>query len=610
MLICEINWESLLRVSARCAATAVILEFLTVFGTPGASVFNPSDWSVKRVGVLFALVLVVRAAFLYVKSNGAFDGIIAYWSDRTGQKIKHLLAASAVSAALVTAVYVLSLFAFSLSWRVCLALALTALAVFLMISLRELIVREFEYVYLIFGLLVSILMCLFIPPTTFASADDQIHYDNSLAMSYIIYPKYTAADEDLVVVGNLWDEDGGRYFHEHGLILSDETWDGLADILDEGDDEVDISMGEPTQTLSAGSYFTFSMVGHIPNALGLWLGRALHVGLAGGVLLGRLSSAAFFVLMMFLAMRQLESGKLILAAIALFPQIVFLSANYSYDPWLVALIAYSFCVFAGTLQREDGVFRSYDLGRMLVSFFLGALVKAVYFPLVFILLFVPREKYADARNRRRFMIAVVLSAIALIGSFALPLLLSRAEGAGDVRGGSDVNAAGQIIYILTHPLEALTTFFSFSAGFFSPWNLAAGSLVFFAYLGVASPELRFSIGIEYLLFHVILLCVDRTASDRTFAGCHLAIPTAVCSFLSYAGCAAAMYITFTAVGSDTVAGMQGRYLLPLAVPFCLFTCYSRMDNSSISKARLLALFVVVESLLWLQTYITFFIPCF
>ena len=31
--------------------------------------------------------------------------------------------------------------------------------------------------------------------------------------------------------------------------------------------------------------------------------------------------------------------------------------------------------------------------------------------------------------------------------------------------------------------------------------------------------------------------------------------------------ASALYVSFTAVGSDTVAGCQGRYLLPLVVPF-------------------------------------------
>ena len=78
---------------------------------------------------------------------------------------------------------------------------------------------------------------------------------------------------------------------------------------------------------------------------------------------------------------------------------------------------------------------------------------------------------------------------------------------------------------------------------------------------------------------VLLLAValtDRRGCDAAFATHAKRIAMAVLALLTVFSIATALFISFTPGGADYIAGVQGRYLLPLLFPVFLFCCNFRL----------------------------------
>ena len=134
-------------------------------------------------------------------------------------------------------------------------------------------------------------------------------------------------------------------------------------------------------------------------------------------------------------------------------------------------------------------------------------------------------------------------------------------GVGDTRGGDTVNATKQIEFILGNFGFVANTIIDFLKVFLNPLSFVGLSYMnHLSYNGVIIG------GLITLAFVVLMSLICHEDKDRK------AFPIwyRLCVLLLYVGvgaiCAVTMYISFTPVGADHVAGCQGRYLLPAIFP--------------------------------------------
>ncbi len=423
---------------------------------------------------------------------------------------------------------------------------------------RKTLAKKAEVFFLIFCLLIGGNIAVLNPAYPGNSWDEAIHYRNANAYSYLGESRLTEADSQ-----GIYDPD--RFVYElEGLDAY------YADLEALNQEAALVEGGASVNHAWMGSY-----------GFGLFAGRALGIGYQGTFVLGRLCGVLAYAIIGFFAIRRLRSGKMILAAVLLLPEALFLAGSYSYDPGVTVWIALGMSYYFAEWQERQKKLKWGNALVMIAALILGCMAKTVYFPVLLLILFQPRDKFRDkggadgtVRPVSRWMFnSLVAAAIAgLILSFVVPFLTSN--GAGDDRGGSGVNAFGQAMFILQHPMEYTGILLRFMRDYLNP-DGAQFLLTNFAYRG-AAPN---------WVIYVILLAV-AAVSDKSNCDDHLAergwIRAAELVILLGTICLAAtsMFVAFTEAGSQTIAGCQPRYLIPLIYPAMMLMGFKGVHNES------------------------------
>lgn len=545
------------------------LEASTVFGSPLGHVFTLSDWSLGRL--LFFCVLsyavVVLIDYVAIAKRGGLATL----------KNKNYRVVLAKKLGLCAGVpVVLSLIAVSAnSSFLSLAVVPVSLVVLVFAVWHLQLHSKVEWIFLGVALTFGAFLSLLLPITSGISWDDQIHYSNALDASYVLTSQHTETDirfaeeaprrtlgQDIVSLGGWLDESHS----DHRLELN-ESYDW------------DMSVGNAVSDETAQALFSLNTFGYIPSAIGLWIARLFQFDFADMVLVGRFFNMLAYVAAFFAAIKVVPHKKVLFAVVGLFPTSLFLSASYSYDSWLIAMTALGFAFFLRATWNEELRFRSGDYMLALLFLLAGLFVKAVYFPVLGLLFIVPRGLFKIRKHRRIYQASVLLAGLLLLASFAIPFLLSASTATGDARGGSDVNSAEQLRFVLQNPLQYFSILLNFLfSDYFNPVN-ANSYLVNYAYLGNLYYCLDWrwaQLCVNYLplalLLGVALTCGD-TFTNRMVSA-HWTIWAALIFVCSFALVATGLYVSFTPVGLDTVNGCQYRYIIPWLLPgaFFVFNC--------------------------------------
>lgn len=301
-------------------------------------------------------------------------------------------------------------------------------------------------------------------------------------------------------------------------------------------------------------------VAYVHSAIGIILGRGLGLSYVHIFQLGKFFNLLLYALLFYFAIKRVRYGKVLIGCIGLIPTTVFMAGSYSYDGWVIGLTVLGYAYFLEALQNPDRVLAGKDIWIMTGSVFLGCLAKAIYFPLLFPFLFMPKEKFADSKQRKKFYRLVIVAMILLVASFILPMVISG-PGTGDIRGGSDVNSTEQIGFILGNPIAYAQILFNFLRDYLAIEN-SVGYLQFYAYMGNGA---YFGICIVTLF---VLAFVDK--GEQTVKVVKIRCATALSLLAIVVLVPTALYISYTAVASETIAGCQYRYLTPILLPALYF----------------------------------------
>lgn len=353
-----------------------------------------------------------------------------------------------------------------------------------------------------------------------------------------------------------------------------------------------------------------SVIAYLPAAIMLKIGRMFSLPFWIVYKMGLTANLVLYISCIYFAIKKLISGKMIAAVVASMGTVFFLMTVYSTDGWIIALSILGFSWFIGCMQKKETISGKEQI-IMIASLTLAFFPKAVYFPMLLLLVLIPKKKFSDKGQYLRFISGVFASIFLLMALIAYDSLLVIAAwpvfyslsivffrhflklkfkvrcfllllalmigiglgyvclpmivGSGDVRGGAAVDAQAQVMGILRDPWEyfSLLMKFIFKNYIFmeQSWR---NLFVNLGYIGTTNYH------IWGLLLLVLTGITDKTENDRWKGYGLTRVAAVILSLLCVMMFASAMYISFTPVGENTIFGCQQRYMLPLVFP--VFVC--------------------------------------
>lgn len=321
---------------------------------------------------------------------------------------------------------------------------------------------------------------------------------------------------------------------------------------------------EPTRITAS-----YSPVAYVGPSIGIFIGEHLDLSITKIVFLGRfvglLTYAMLVAASIYILRRQ--RTKWVLIAISLFPVAVFQASTVSADTlsngvaFLIFAIVYRFLV-------DKDVIKNNKTKKQLV---IVACVLAIIVPLIksnnifisALVLLIPnlaisQRKWLPVFVKTTVMVCASIAAVVwtkLSTALDTPASSMRADGVA-------VDPAGQVGFVITHPLGLVTAFFRSLIDYGNSyidstigligWNLSPLPVVFeiLAISGVA-------VALIYAKNEILAI---KTKKILFFAG--VAALGVLSSFF-------VMYLAFTPVGYPTIDGVNGRYFIPYLAPLLI-----------------------------------------
>lgn len=321
------------------------------------------------------------------------------------------------------------------------------------------------------------------------------------------------------------------------------------------------------------------------GAMALAMKLAMLLGLSWPLVImaARAANLLMYIVLMYIAIRRASVGKMLLFVIGLFPQNIFMACTFSYDPFVTGCLfcgmAFMLSAFLGSSEKEirPGVItdRSVVPDYALSAFFLflGCLPKAVYAPLLLMLCAPAVQAFIDRLRKKRdegpgisvFLLSALVFAV-LVASFILPTVIAPSE-TGDLRGGA-TSEVSQVGYILSDPLGYAELLIGQMISWIPQCFIGPDCTTFMG--GIVSGTTGFR-GF-WIPYFILLLCSCleplmrgiryRMKAMEKFWMLLMILGSSVLIWTS-------MYVAFTEPGADSIAGVQGRYFIPLMFPMYL-----------------------------------------
>ena len=443
------------------------------------------------------------------------------------------------------------------------------LVIIILITYKDYFAKYKEKAFLVIALTSGILMIASLPNSLYLSWDDSTHFMNANKFLSSTSMEYSKTFDDLK----------NKDYINYQTFSTKEERIRLYKSLD--------NLHQNTKYIRLiGEYSNkYNKLVYFPFYLAFKLGSILNISFMFTFAMAKVLNLLVYIAIFYFAIKISKRYKNYLFLIGLSLSSIFLATEFSYDPTIIAAIVLAFSLYTNMLE-ERKVNNKY-LFLFVLSVIWASLPKAIYAPLLLLPLFLPNEKFKDKKAARIIKILIVIITLLLMSTFVLPMLIGGV--AGDARGGN-TNASEQFRLIITNPFryaKVLVKFF-----------LLEGPKLFISVKSLSNPSyassyigniLEFTSLVFYLLF-VYVLFSNRV--EKKYLSVKTKVLYGLMYLLIFALISTALYLSFTEVGSTSIAGVQSRYFLPL-LPFLMViltpTVKEKKDTYKVKEILLLTI---------------------
>ncbi|KHE00484.1 hypothetical protein NL54_15510 [Pantoea stewartii] len=306
------------------------------------------------------------------------------------------------------------------------------------------------------------------------------------------------------------------------------------------------------------------------STIGTLIGKFSDATYAKTLYLGRLTNCIFSLLSFYLAIMIASRGKLYLFLLLGIPSSLSLVSSYSQDAFLMSVTALTIAMITRIHSENDKLFiRLASVGLMII-----VLIRPHYFPLLIFFAFFLYSRYLSLK-----CIAFILF-FGLIPSitwyiYVSPIMIKKMF--------PGVDEGIQLDYVLHNPLDFISMFFE---SFKELWRK-----FFIPYISVNKNLYNFWQPVIAFMMLVIFFLSLKNVKDRK--DLFLIILLFFCSLMSMVLIELTAYISWTPVKESFIAGLQGRYFLPILMFMALIPVNSKEHEIFGSKLFIPTFFSVI-----------------
>ena len=343
------------------------------------------------------------------------------------------------------------------------------------------------------------------------------------------------------------------------------------------------------------SYFTnismYSFICYTPQALGIFIGRILHLPILLWAYLARLFNFLVFVLLLNFSIKVIPYKKNVIMFIALLPitiqEVVSIAADCMAIGSAIALISY-------VLYLKESK-KKIEKKQIILLFILSLMLsmsKLVYLPMCIFTLLIPVENFGS--KKKKYIIIGLI--IAVVGILNLIWLKIASDFLLSISGGADPDE--QLKYIIENPFSYVVIVYNSIVTYFD-WYLGTmlGSSLGLFYLSPSPIYIKSNI----LLLLLLILFNNDVKIKKEVKILSLLIFCIVVMLIF-----TSLYLDWTVVGNSLVEGIQGRYFIPILFLFVLVLSSTnfKIKNTEVFNTKTLLLFMIMENI-YILTYIIY-----
>lgn len=300
----------------------------------------------------------------------------------------------------------------------------------------------------------------------------------------------------------------------------------------------------------------YSPLSYLPQALGIFIARLFTTNSMAIFYTARIFNFAFGTSLVYFAIKLIPFGKFTVFTIALMPMFLHQQISLSADVITNSLALFSVAL-ALKISHEECKHPKRYLALLSVCLIVMTMCKIVYLLFILLIFTVPSKLFQNKRNAWIFKFSILFAAL------AANILWFAVSSQYFVEFQEGVNIAEQIKFVLSNPITYLWILLETFINLFPT--------MFLTMLGAALGPLSIGLSqwgfLPYVCILIIAICVicDNQQIKKSFK---------LTQFLIFAGTTvlicSALYAQWTPVGTAQINGLQGRYFIPVILPFALF----------------------------------------
>jgi uncharacterized membrane protein len=301
-------------------------------------------------------------------------------------------------------------------------------------------------------------------------------------------------------------------------------------------------------------------LGYIPQAIGLKIGQFVNISPLGSMYFARILNLFASVALVYLAIRIIPFGKIILLVIGLLPMTIQQFASMGYDSLHIASVFLFIAFIIKLASQKEKKLSIRDIVILFVIALVSFNVKVGYATLSFLVFILPMAKFKNRKQYWLFTIGFVL--VNMFVFLGVKSYFAEDSSGGSVQVESAIDASRQTAYVIANPLNFVAVLFN---QVYDKFNFYAETFLFKSgWLKKSMPQFWY---VFLVLGMILLVRNEKESVELTKKQRSIFLLVFLMNFtLAFLG----LYLVWTKVGATKIAGVQGRYFLGIFPLLLLF----------------------------------------
>lgn len=338
-------------------------------------------------------------------------------------------------------------------------------------------------------------------------------------------------------------------------------------------------------------------LGYLPAAFIINLFQLLHTNVLTLLYGGRIINLIVYALCAFFAIKIAPRYKLFFGVIAIAPMALYIAASYNGD-----YLTYGLCLLLAAMFTRFYFQKNFTITYKQIIWFsvvcaIICMIKYYFLPLCLLLLVIPAGRYASGKTKwLGALLCIAITAVAAFGIFGLQQYeITQAGGSsavGDIPNEMGASVGQQLQFMVHHITSAgailIRAFVNNASGYLN-------QLFTFGWLTDSVPNIFVYLYVGFIALAGLVYSKYEHNAEAIVETKHSGVNKLgilIILLMAYGAINILFYLIWNAVGANAIAGVQGRYFIPLLLflPFLSGNSRPQMDEAAYTKKQNYILF--------------------